>query len=98
VRGLTEALNIEFERLGVRVSAVLVSYVKTPMVVDAAVKAASVEKVGVKVAPETVAETVWKAAHGRKVLYRVGIGAVIVNLVVRLLGMQARGLYKRLGA
>jgi short-subunit dehydrogenase len=97
VRGLTEALNIELERDGIQVSAILVAYVKTPMVEDAPVKAASVAKLGVKVEPQTVAETVWKAAHGKKVLWRVGFDAKMLNLAMRLLGERAsRGVARRL--
>jgi len=96
VRGLTEALNIEMEPAGIQVSAILVAYVQTPMVNAAEVKAASVEKLGVKVKPQTVAETVWKALHGNKVLWRVGADATVLNIAVRLLGSSARGVYKKL--
>lgn len=96
VRGFTEALNIEFEPHGIQVSAILVAYVQTPMVNDAKVKAASIDKLGVKVKPEDVAEIVWKAAHGNKVLWRVGADAKILNLVVRLLGSWSRGVTKML--
>jgi NAD(P)-dependent dehydrogenase (short-subunit alcohol dehydrogenase family) len=96
VRGLTQALNIEFEAAGIQVSAILVAYVQTPMVSDAKTKAATIEKLGVKVLPEAVAETVWKAAHGNKVLWRVGTDAMLLNLLVRLPGSWVRGIYKRL--
>lgn len=96
VRGLTEALNIEFEGAGIQVSAILVAYVQTPMVNAATTKATAVEKLGVKVKPEAVAETVWKATHGNQVLWRVGSDAKALNLVVRLLGSRVRGLYKHL--
>lgn len=96
VRGMTEALNIEFEPAGIQVSAILVAYVQTPMVNAAEVKAKTVEKLGVKVTPQAVAETVWAAAHGNKVLWRVGLDATALNIVTRLLGSQARPIYKRL--
>ena len=67
VRGLTEALNIEFERDGVWVSDVIVSYVKTPMVEAAEDEAKSVELLGVNVTPQVVAETVWNSVQGRQV-------------------------------
>lgn len=63
VRGFTEALNIEWVRHDINVSAILVAYVQTPMVNDAEVKAKSIDKLGVKVKPEQVAKGVWKAAH-----------------------------------
>jgi len=96
VRGLTEALNIEMEPADIQVSAILVAYVQTPMVNAAEVKASSVEKLGVKVKPQAVAETVWKAVHGKKVLWRVGADATALNIAVRLLGGSARGVYKQL--
>lgn len=67
IRGLTEALNIEFEAKGIWVSDVMVAYVKTPMVIEAATKAKSVELLGVNVTPDQVAETVMKAVEGRQV-------------------------------
>jgi NAD(P)-dependent dehydrogenase (short-subunit alcohol dehydrogenase family) len=96
VRGLTEALNIEWARHDINVSALLVAYVRTPMIVDATVKARSVDTLGVKVSPETVAAAVWKAAHSSGSLHRVGFDAVVLDLVVRLLGRRVRGLYRML--
>jgi NAD(P)-dependent dehydrogenase (short-subunit alcohol dehydrogenase family) len=96
VRGLTEALNIEFARHDINVSAILVAYVQTPMVLDADVKARSVDVLGVKVTPKEVAGAVWKAAHGRRVLWRVGMDATALNIAVRILGSRSRGLYKML--
>ncbi|MGH1356253.1 MAG: SDR family oxidoreductase [Thalassovita sp.] len=67
IRGLTEALNIEFEKLGVWVSDVMVGYVDTPMLSDADQAAKSVELAGVHVTPEMVAATVQQALTGREV-------------------------------
>lgn len=64
VRGLTEALNIEFEADGIWVCDLMVGYVATPMVIEAEVQARSVELAGVNVTAEQVAETVWQAATG----------------------------------
>lgn len=96
VRGLTEALNIEWARHDINVSALLVAYVRTPMVLDASVKAKSVTTLGVKVTPQRVAESVWKAAHSNGSLHRVGIDAVVLDVVVRLLGRRVRGVYRML--
>jgi len=46
VRGLTEALNIEYRGHGIQVSAIYVAYVQTGMVFDAEVKPASIERPG----------------------------------------------------
>ncbi len=93
VRGLTEALDIEYRRHGIRVSGIYVAYVKTGMVFDAKVKPASIERLGVKVAPRQVAETVWRAVHGRRVHWRVGLDARFINFAVRLLGSGVAPIY-----
>jgi NADP-dependent 3-hydroxy acid dehydrogenase YdfG len=67
VRSLTESLNIEFERHGIVVCDIAPGYVKTPMITNQEHKAASIDKVGLRLAPEDVADEVWKAAHGKKV-------------------------------
>ena len=96
VRGFTEAMNIEWARHDINVSAILVAYVQTPMILEATQKAASVDKLGVKVKPNKVAQAVWKAAHKRGVLHRVGLDAVALNIIVRLLGTRSRVIYKLL--
>ena len=96
IKGLTEALNIEFEPLGIQVSAIIAPYVNTPMVNNASVKAASVQKLGVKIEANQVAQTVWKAAHGNKVIWRVGMDAVALNLLSRLFGSAAKPIVKKL--
>lgn len=67
VRGLTEALNIEFEPLGIWVCDIMVAFVDTPMLSKAEHRAKSIETRGIHVTPEMVAETVFKAAKGRQV-------------------------------
>lgn len=66
MKGLTEALNIEFERFGVHVCDVMVPYVDTPLL-DKKRKAASVEKLGIKITPDQVAKLVWKTTLKKKV-------------------------------
>lgn len=73
VSGLTEALNIEFEPHGILVSDILAPYVKTPMIVDAKVQAKSIGVLGVHLKPLDVAKVVWKAAHGRRIHWHVGL-------------------------
>jgi NADP-dependent 3-hydroxy acid dehydrogenase YdfG len=88
VRGLTEALNIEYRRHDIQVSAIYVAYVQTGMVFDAKVKPASIERMGVKVTPAQVAETAWRAVHGNRSHWRVGADARVMNWVARLLGSR----------
>jgi NADP-dependent 3-hydroxy acid dehydrogenase YdfG len=96
VRGLTEALNIEYREHGIQVSAIYVAYVQTGMVFGAAVKPASIDRLGVKVAPQQVAATVWKAVHGDRVHWRVGFDARMVNLAARLFGAGIAPIYRRI--
>lgn len=63
VRGLTEALNIEWARYGVRVMDLLPLFVATPMVSNVAHVAVSVDRLGVRLQAADVARTVWRAAH-----------------------------------
>jgi NADP-dependent 3-hydroxy acid dehydrogenase YdfG len=97
VRGLTEALNIEYREHGIQVSAIYVAYVQTGMVFDAAVKPASIERLGVKIAPQQVAQAVWKAAHGDRVHWRVGLDARLINIAVRVLGSGVAPIFRQIG-
>jgi len=86
VRGYTEALESEYAEHDIQVSAIYVAYVKTGMVFDAEVKAASIEKMGVKITPERVANTVWEAVHGRRSHWYVGVDARVLHVATRVLG------------
>lgn len=78
VRGLTEALDIEFADHGIKVRTIMPSFIDTPLLNESVpgsnetsrdrVKAAGLEFTPV----ETVAETAWAAVHGNKVHYVVG--------------------------
>ena len=94
VRGLTEALNIEYRAHDIQVSAIYVAYVQTGMVFDAPVKPASIDRLGVKITPQRVAATVWQAVHGNRVHWRVGLDARLINFAVRLLGAWTAQMYR----
>jgi len=96
VRGLTEALAIEYRAHDIRVAGIYVSYVQTSMVLDAPVRPPSIDRLGVRVPPQRVAQTVWKAVHGRRVHWRIGLDARAVHFAVRLLGAGVAPLYARL--
>ena len=96
VRGLTEALDIEYRAHGIRVAGIYVPYVQTGMVFDAPVKPASIARLGVKIPPRRVAETVWRAVHGRRVHWRVGLDAKFINLAARVLGGGIAPIYARI--
>ncbi len=85
VRGLTEALNIEFENHDIWVCDIMAPYVSTPMIVDAEQKASSVSTLGVKVLPGQVANLVWKAANGRRVHW------IVSTMLKILIGLNKIG-------
>ncbi len=66
VRGLTEALSIEFKRFGVRASDLLPGLIDTPILSDTMRKMAPAEGMWRLVQPAEVAETVWRAYHEDK--------------------------------
>lgn len=69
VRALTEALDVELRSKGIRVCDVMPSYVDTPMVRSQTRRPKTLERFGIKLTAESVAEVVWKAAHGHGVHY-----------------------------
>ena len=71
VCALTEALDIELEKYGIKVCDIMAPYVATPMVTAAERKAHSVASTGVNLKPEQIAELVWKAAHGNKLHWKI---------------------------
>jgi NAD(P)-dependent dehydrogenase (short-subunit alcohol dehydrogenase family) len=64
VRGLTEALAIEFKRHGVRAADLLPGLVDTPILTDQLRDIAPAEGMWRLVPAEEIAETVWAAYHG----------------------------------
>lgn len=101
VRGLTEALDIEWIPLGVRVRSIMPSFIDTPLldVVTAGSNATARDNVrdaGLEFTPvEQVAEAAWNAVHGNKV-------HVVVGKTAKSMAFAARwmpgGLRKKLGA
>jgi NAD(P)-dependent dehydrogenase (short-subunit alcohol dehydrogenase family) len=83
VRGLTEALNVEWQDQGIRVMDVMPLFVQTAMVRD--MDAMSIRKMGVHLTPEDVAAVIWKAAnyHGGmgKVHWPVGLMSKLLHAV-----------------
>ncbi|MEI7059320.1 SDR family oxidoreductase [Nocardioides sp. CCNWLW239] len=64
VRGLTEALELEWRKEGIRVQAVWPLWVKTAMTED--ISAAAAETLGIRLTVDDVAEQVWEMAQPRK--------------------------------
>ena len=96
VSALTEALNIEFEPLGIHVCDVLSPYVQTPMITAAPVAATSVSRLGVHIPPRQVAQVVWRAAHGRRRHWQVGWMMRLLWLATNLFPFFQRPIVKLL--
>ncbi|MFU8821770.1 MAG: SDR family oxidoreductase [Gammaproteobacteria bacterium] len=70
VRGLSEALDIEWRRHRIRVACVMPAFVATPMI--AGRHSGSMDRLGVQLSAEDVAQVIWRAAHGRRLMWHVG--------------------------
>ncbi|MGA0607007.1 SDR family oxidoreductase [Phenylobacterium sp. VNQ135] len=66
VKGLTEALSIEFRAYGIRVADVLPGLIDTPILPPGAVEAAPKEGMFRAIPPIEVAKVVWEAYHSDK--------------------------------
>lgn len=64
VRSLTEALDIEWQRHGIRVVDVLPLFVNTAMVANDVHKMKTVQTLGVRLSPEDIAHSIWRLAQG----------------------------------
>jgi NAD(P)-dependent dehydrogenase (short-subunit alcohol dehydrogenase family) len=78
VRGLSEALDIEFMRSGVRVSCIEPTVIETPLLDKASApggpsfREAITQGMGAGLPVETAAEVIWRAAHEDALHYPVG--------------------------
>lgn len=72
VRGFTEALEIEWQRYGIRVGDLMPPFVRTPMVSSQQVSPPVLDRLGVNLDAADVAEAVWLQAHDAKVHRPVG--------------------------
>ncbi len=96
VKGLTEALNIEFEPKGIYVCDIMAPYVQTPMILEAKHKATSVSRLKVSITPEQVAKVVFQSYAVKKVHWHVGGLLKLLLFVTTLLPFSKRFLIKAL--
>ena len=73
VRGLTEALELEWREYGIRVGDLMPPFVDTPMVRSQAKRPPVIRRLGVRLEAEQIAEAAWKQAHGSTVHRPVGL-------------------------
>jgi NAD(P)-dependent dehydrogenase (short-subunit alcohol dehydrogenase family) len=87
VRGFTEALDLEWTKLGIRVNDIWPTFVRTPMADDFG-RISSAKSLGIRLMPTDVASTVWACANARQRVPRthwtVGLQAGILSLATRL--------------
>ncbi len=102
VRGLTEALDIEFAGAGIRVRSIMPSFINTPLL-DVTVPGTNqssrdrVIAAGLEFTPvEVVAEAAWDAVHGKKVHQIVGKTAKKLAFAARWMPGRLAGRYKAL--
>ena len=96
VKGLSEALDIEFARHGVQVRCIMPWFIETP-ILDAGAQGSN-EKMsdtlraqGMDVYPvEDAAQVVWEAAHGRDLHYTVGKAAKRLRFAARFMPNSVR--------
>ena len=95
VLALTEALDLELERHGIIVSDILVPYVNTPFL-EVEEDVYSIQKMGIKIEPLTVARTVWKAAHRKKLHWKIGLPTYALSALFWLLPAVRRTIVRKL--
>ncbi len=77
---MTEVLNIELESYGIKVCDIKPPYVKTPMLAGGENKKSmkAIRFLGGQIKAEKIAKTVWKAAHGNKLHWNIGLTKLMV--------------------
>jgi len=95
VKGFTEALNLEWERFGIQVMDVEPPFVKTPML--AGKQATVIERMGVSLKAEDIAQAVWDAAQDNRLHHPVSRQYRLLRGLSKALPERAtRGLMKLL--
>lgn len=85
VKGLTEALEIELSKKGIRVCDVLPKFVQTAMTASISKAALDLEKEKNILTPEFIASQVWAAAHSRRIHRYVGLQLKFFSLLTGIL-------------
>lgn len=89
IRGLTEALNIEWDHHGVRVMDIMPLFVNTPMVHQFEKKPESAKNMGVRLSANDIAKVVWKGATGSAwmtpVHFYPGIQTFLMHLLTKIM-------------
>ena len=95
VRGLTEALNLEWEKHGIHVTSIKPPYIQTAMLNN--IEEHMMETMKPAFGPEDVARVIIQATQGRRVSYFMGWTGRLMSLAIRLLPESlSRHLMRRL--
>ncbi len=84
IKSITEGWSLEFEKHSISVSALHPIFVKTKMVTDNYGKMSKLEPKDVKLTPEMVAKTAWKAVHSSKVHWYIGADTKVFEFLLRI--------------
>ncbi len=90
VRGLTEALDIELAREGIRVCDIMPLYVNTPLVTSQATPLSSINRLGKHHTPEQIAGLALKAVDRRKLHWVPTLKLKVLSLLGRFLPFAER--------
>lgn len=96
VRGLSEALDLEFQRHGVRVACLMPYFIETPLLDEATsgtnrhIRDEITERKSAVYPVREAAEGAWAAAHGAELHYPVGAEAKRAHLLARFIPKTIR--------
>lgn len=85
VRSITEGLDIALNKYGIKVSDLMPLWVKTNLAQDAAHQWKGLTMNEVKITTQTVANTVWNAAHSSKLHWLVGAQTKFYHVLGKIL-------------
>lgn len=93
VKGLTEGLNIEWRRHGIHVADIEPPFVRTPLLNGN--QAPIIERMGVRLQAEDIAEKVYRALHSTRMHHPVSLHYRLLRLLRKLLPEMATRLVLR---
>ncbi len=84
VRGITEALDLEWSAKGIKVMDAMPLFVRTEMVTD--MQGHTIQRLGVRLTPDMIADTIYTMAHyrGSRVHWYVGRQAKLMGIASKL--------------
>lgn len=87
VRGITEGLDLEWSKLGIRVSDIWPTFVKTAMA-DGFGPISAAKSLGIRLSPADVTATIWTCATSKRRIHKthwtVGLQAGFLSIATRL--------------